>query len=748
MVSDPRLAHVVRSLSFAPTPAPIRPPPQRTVVLQDAVPNADLHPEADPERAQPSEISVMLRIRPLRPSEKNEPTCILPSKPGRNVLRIRPNVPANHQPSVKNAGYAAFRFTHVFDPACPQEHVFETTALPLVTHLFCGENAVVLAYGVTCSGKTWTIQGDNAHPGILPRALDVIVNSISMAKGKGLMQDAQVSRDVALLTERNFRRRRRRVKSVPEDKVHDSNYVPIDPHCDYQIFASYIEVYQEKCYDLFNHRSGGADDSNSQMKHEASLLSNPSAPDGFGNGWNRQPSQRESLKLKGDCNGEVHAEGQKEVQINSRADINRLLEFGQQNRTVAHTNANEHSSRSHAIFMITLKQSKQVSCDGAPGFKTLVTTSKLQIVDLAGSERTSRTNNSASRVKEAKHINTSLMTLGRCLTELRNNQIRAKQDPKSRPKPVPFRWSCLTRLLQGSLTSGRAAMIVNVSPVLRDADETIQALRSASIARQLTVPASRKRSVLTDRTNIMQTQSAANGNPHKPPRNNLTVNGHSTIGRSKRVLGKSRETPKAAEIKRRLKYSEQYVLKADYITSQESLKEELGHMCSKVKELEKEKRILQGELEEAVLEAESDRKEADALFEENLKLKERLVDAETRFRMAEAEMRDEIATEAEKIIKDVQEQCERRLRVQEDRHREVSMEQENRRRVAEVTRRLARASLAAFDGIALNFESSHEDDRDGTQELSEYDVDSEYLESEDFGEEDEDEDFHEPCEDE
>ncbi|KAI0566592.1 Kinesin-like Protein [Gracilaria domingensis] len=746
LATDARVKQVVRSLSFAPTPAPERPPARQpsTFVLPDERPIADSDDRDD------NEIQVILRIRPLRPSERNEPTCILPFKSGRKVLRIRPTIKANHQPSVKNAGYAAFKFTDVFDEQCTQDQIFETTALPMVADLFRGESGVVLAYGVTCSGKTWTIQGDHTHPGILPRALDVIVNSIAKAKGKGLMQDTQVSHDVALLTDGHFRRRRRRVKQPLEKKVHDSNYIPIDPDNEYHIFASYIEVYQEKCYDLFDHRSGGADDFHHDVKQESMLFPNASGTASLYNASHRQVPKRPALKLKGDYNGDVQADGKKEVQINSRADIDRLLEFGKQNRTVAHTNANEHSSRSHAIFMITLKQSRQVPCDGAPGFKTLVTTSQLQIVDLAGSERTSRTNNSADRVKEAKHINTSLMNLGRCLTDLRRNQLRAKQDPTAKPKPVPFRCSSLTRLLQDSLTSGRAALIVNVSPVLRDADETIQALRSASIARQIRVSASRKRSVLTDRTNLMQTQIGTNGNPQKSSNGELILENQSSLRRSKRVQFKQLDTPQSVDIKGRLRHPDQYVLKAEYIVSQKNLKtakEENEELRTRVAEVEKEIRILKGELEESILEANADRKEADGLFEENLKLKERLVDAETRFRTAEVILRDEIATEAEKIIKEVQEQYERRIRDQEDRHlREISQDQENRRRVDEVTRRLARASLAAFDGIALNFPSNQDDDRDETcEELSDSDFDSERLDDEDLV--DEEEDFEEQSED-
>jgi hypothetical protein len=105
---------------------------------------------------------------------------------------------------------------------------------------------------------------------------------------------------------------------------------------------------------------------------------------------------------------------------------------------------------------------------------------RLIICDLAGSERANRTQTTGTRLKEASNINQSLVVLGRCLETLRWNQSHTTQ------RVVPFRESKITRLFQSTLVGhGTAVMLVNVSPCSKDIDETICALRYASVARDI-----------------------------------------------------------------------------------------------------------------------------------------------------------------------------------------------------------------------------------------------------------------------
>lgn len=626
-------------------------------------------------------------------------SCIEQKCTGTNILRLRPRDPAKHPVAIRNAGHAKFRFSSVFEAEATQDDVFEKTALPLIDGLFQGHSGVVFAYGVTCSGKTWTIQGDNKNPGILPRSLDVIVNSISVAKGRGLLQETVVSQSVEALTSSKGGRRKRGAK-VPE-KVHDANYLSVDGSTEYSIFASYLEVYNEQCYDLFDTPYNTSEPS---VKSEPVLQENvcensndtvilendPSfLNDGAAVEKKRSSFKRRVLKLKEDRSGEVYAEGQIEIEISSGADIDRLLEFGQQNRTVAHTKANAHSSRSHAVFIITLKQCETLTQLGGPP-KMRRTSAKLHIVDLAGSERTSRTNNTGSRLKEAAQINTSLMNLGRCLSTMRQNQRIKKQDPSMALRVVPFRQSRLTRLLQHSLSSGAAVMIANVSPTLTDADETIHALRCAAIAREVTTSRIKKKAIIVDSAEVDEEKSETKFGS-MPKGGEVKTRGQ-VINRRTRSQTTNTVTSckspdalkKIVELEAKLKASEAKLKASE--AQVESLRVEAAHV--------------KNDFEEEIMEMEAlgreGDKERDMLFRENERLRDRLIETEARFVYIEAEIREDVAQEAQKIIKEVQERFEQQL---EDKDRIIS-QAEIERRANQFGRRVAaRASMAAQEAM-------------------------------------------------
>ena len=171
---------------------------------------------------------------------------------------------------------------------------------------------------------------------------------------------------------------------------------------------------------------------------------------------------------------DVFVKGLREVEVHSVDEAFSCLKQGQAARQKAKTALNADSSRSHSVFCIKL-------LDEDSGRLW----SRMSIVDLAGSERTNRTKTESGdeRRKEASNINNSLVTLGRCLEALRNNSRRRGGGAK---ELIPFRDSALTRLFKDSLTgSGRTVMMVNVSQVHADYDETLHALKYASIAREV-----------------------------------------------------------------------------------------------------------------------------------------------------------------------------------------------------------------------------------------------------------------------
>ncbi|CAH0756808.1 unnamed protein product [Diatraea saccharalis] len=157
--------------------------------------------------------------------------------------------------------------------------------------------------------------------------------------------------------------------------------------------------------------------------------------------------------------------------VHNADELEKIMAVGNKNRHIGATAMNTESSRSHAIFSITVESSKRGS-DG----KVHVKMGKLHLVDLAGSERQSKTQATGTRLKEATKINQSLSVLG--------NVISALVDGKS--THIPYRNSKLTRLLQDSLGgNSKTVMIATIGPAETNYVETISTLRYANRAKNI-----------------------------------------------------------------------------------------------------------------------------------------------------------------------------------------------------------------------------------------------------------------------
>lgn len=126
--------------------------------------------------SQKQPVQVFLRIRPKNAVEvaNNEPTCLHITS--ENVLLAQKSSHAfktKGERSRKN-----FMFSHIFSPDASQKEVFEEAVLPTLNDFLAGQNCLVFSYGVTNSGKSYTVTGKSSEPGVLPRTLDVIFNSI------------------------------------------------------------------------------------------------------------------------------------------------------------------------------------------------------------------------------------------------------------------------------------------------------------------------------------------------------------------------------------------------------------------------------------------------------------------------------------------------------------------------------------------------------------------------------------------
>ncbi|EPB70512.1 kinesin motor domain protein [Ancylostoma ceylanicum] len=155
----------------------------------------------------------------------------------------------------------------------------------------------------------------------------------------------------------------------------------------------------------------------------------------------------------------------------SYQDICHLMDEGNKARTVAATNMNSTSSRSHAVFTIVLTQKRH--CPDANLDTEKV--SKISLVDLAGSERATSTGAEGQRLKEGANINKSLTTLGLVISKLAEE---ANKKGKRGKGVIPYRDSVLTWLLRENLGgNSKTAMIAALSPADINFDETLSTLR-------------------------------------------------------------------------------------------------------------------------------------------------------------------------------------------------------------------------------------------------------------------------------
>ncbi|XP_051165599.1 kinesin-like protein unc-104 isoform X6 [Leptopilina boulardi] len=210
----------------------------------------------------------------------------------------------------------------------------------------------------------------------------------------------------------------------------------------YSVEVSYMEIYCERVRDLLN------------------------------------PKNKGNLRVREHPLLGPYVEDLSKLAVMSYQDIHDLIDEGNKARTVAATNMNETSSRSHAVFTIFFTQQKQDSITGLITEKV----SKISLVDLAGSERADSTGAKGTRLKEGANINKSLTTLGKVISALA--EIATKK--KKKADFIPYRDSVLTWLLRENLGgNSKTAMIAAISPADINYDETLSTLRYADRAKQI-----------------------------------------------------------------------------------------------------------------------------------------------------------------------------------------------------------------------------------------------------------------------
>ncbi|WVR07361.1 hypothetical protein IAU60_004402 [Kwoniella sp. DSM 27419] len=454
-------------------------------------------------------LQAFLRIRPSPAELSNTARPYLEIQSETDVLMRAPmDTSRHHIPKPPHI----FSFDRVFPPTTPQSQFFTLTTLPLVERLLQGENGLLFAYGVSNSGKSYTIQGQagagipsQSDRGVLPRSIDVVFNSIEGLESRANLKPQGLA-DVVLSSDPEdiFPL----VDPLAETEPRTEETVKVDRNFSYAVFVSYAEVYNEKIFDLLDSVLPSAPPTPGPGRNRLTNTALPRASHTFGlqsavnSSFNLAALanggagvlKRHALSLKNDPEGNgKYIAGLKDVRVRSREEALAVFRSGQSARQVFGTLANRESSRSHGIFTIKVVRIH----NGAPEDPDSAQVSRLAIVDLAGSERTRNTQTTGDRLKEAGNINKSLMVLGQCLEVLRANQqkmaLPSTAGMKKKLAVVPFRHSKLTEVFQNFFVGdGRAVIIVNVNPYDTGFDENSHVMRFSATAREIQTTASNK----------------------------------------------------------------------------------------------------------------------------------------------------------------------------------------------------------------------------------------------------------------
>ena len=281
-----------------------------------------------------------------------------------------------------------YRYDNVFSPHDQNGRVYDAGAKRLVRRVMEGYHGTVFAYGMTGTGKTFSMQGTANSPGVIPLAITDIFS-----------------------------------------------YIRENPNREFLLRVSYLEIYNEKIYDLLSQSTPGV-------------------------------VQEQDIKLREDGKRGVYATPLKEEIVQSPTQLLRVIARGDLARRTAGTQYNARSSRSHAVVQIVVESRERTPAHGAYFEKEQRRTDKilpggvlvstLSLIDLAGSERAAE---NKERRTEGAHINKSLLTLGTVIARLSGDDDKEKEegskpaekDKEKALKHLPYRDSKLTRLLQPAL---------------------------------------------------------------------------------------------------------------------------------------------------------------------------------------------------------------------------------------------------------------------------------------------------------
>ncbi|GMG22005.1 unnamed protein product [Ambrosiozyma monospora] len=322
--------------------------------------------------------------------------------------------------TISNFEMGDYSYDHVFEPYVSNNEVYNKVVEPVVSQCMEGYNGTIFAYGMTGSGKTYSMQGYGSEPGLIQLCVSQLFTRL-----------------------RNYVKNE--VKSAEPDSV--------------KVTVSYLEIYNEKLFDLLNPASADS--------LRSSCGSGGGYSYGYGGATPTTTGTVDELRIREDPVYGVKVTGLTELEVLTADDLIENINKGDTIRRTGGTDFNARSSRSHAVVLIRVHLKDQTN--GTSKVSTL------SLCDLAGSEKAAT---QAERRKEGSYINKSLLALSTVISKLSQGSSNH----------IPYRDSKLTRLLQPALSGNAIVSIlctIHLSAVTLT--ETTNTLRFASRAKNITV---------------------------------------------------------------------------------------------------------------------------------------------------------------------------------------------------------------------------------------------------------------------
>lgn len=338
-----------------------------------------------------------------------------------------------------------FKFDHVFASHCTNLEVYERTSKPMIDKLLMGFNATIFAYGMTGSGKTFTMSGNEQELGLIPLSVSYLFTNIME-------------------------------QSMNGDKKFD-------------VIISYLEIYNERIYDLLE---SGLEESGSRISTPSRLYMSKSNSNGLG----------VELKIRDDSQYGVKVIGLTERRCESSEELLRWIAVGDKSRKIGETDYNARSSRSHAIVLIRLtstnvkngtsRSSTLSLCDLAGSERatgqqerrkegSFINKSLLALGTVISKLSADKMNSVGSNIPSPSASGSS------------SSSGNATNNGTSPSNHIPYRDSKLTRLLQPALSGDSIVTTICTVDTRNDAAaETMNTLRFASRAKNVALHVSKK----------------------------------------------------------------------------------------------------------------------------------------------------------------------------------------------------------------------------------------------------------------